>query len=63
MTALESFGGKLPMGCVRLTAEATLILAELLRQWEHTSGVRLSDQETIPRTTIGLGECPFSSGE
>lgn len=60
MDILDSFGGENPMGCVKLTAEASVILNDLLRELEHTKGVKIDGQSPLPSEKVELGRCPFS---
>ncbi|PKN67306.1 MAG: hypothetical protein CVU57_02890 [Deltaproteobacteria bacterium HGW-Deltaproteobacteria-15] len=60
MDILDSFGGENPMGCVKLTAEASVVLNDLLRELEHTKGVKIDGQSPLPREKVELGRCPFS---
>ena len=48
-----------PYGCVKLTASASAILADLLKEFEKE---KQSDIKTIccqPREKVELGQCPF----
>jgi C_GCAxxG_C_C family probable redox protein len=62
MDILDGFGGESPLSCVKLTAEASVILHALLRGLERSKGVRLDGQTHLPREKVGLGRCPFTPG-
>ncbi|MFH1911323.1 MAG: C-GCAxxG-C-C family protein [Pseudomonadota bacterium] len=50
-----------PLGCPKLTAEAALILADLLDDFEGKKAVRLDAYPSQPRYKVELGKCPFVS--
>ena len=62
MDILDGFGGENPLNCVKLTAEATVILHDLLRGLEQSNGVRLDGQTHLHREKVELGRCPFTPG-
>ncbi|MBI5969140.1 MAG: C_GCAxxG_C_C family protein [Deltaproteobacteria bacterium] len=51
-----------PLGCVKLTAEASVILADLLRDFEQQKGMGFDSYCCQPRNKKELGACPFSAG-
>lgn len=60
--AVAGFGGITQMNCVRLTAEAALILNDLLREFEQSNDLKLENRAILPREKVELGHCPFSTG-
>jgi len=50
------------LGCVKLTAETTVILANLLNEFGSNKGVDLDRYGTCPREKVQLGQCPFKAG-
>ena len=51
-----------PLGCVKLTAETSVILANLLNQFGSNKGIQLDEYSTQPREKVQLGQCPFKAG-
>jgi C_GCAxxG_C_C family probable redox protein len=51
-----------PLGCVKLTAETSVILADLLNQFGSKKGIHLDDYGSQPRERVELGRCPFKPG-
>ena len=51
-----------PIGCVKLTAETTVILANLLNEFGSEKGIGLDQYGTEPREKVQLGQCPFKAG-
>jgi C_GCAxxG_C_C family probable redox protein len=49
-----------PLGCVKLTANAAVILAELLNELGLKAGIDLNSFSVQPREKVALGHCPFS---
>jgi C_GCAxxG_C_C family probable redox protein len=62
MEILDGFGGESQMGCVKLTAEASVLLHDLMRELEHTKDVRLDGRTSLPREKVEPGRCPFKQG-
>jgi len=62
MDILDGFGGENPVNCVKLTAEASVILHDLLRGLERSKGTRLDGQTRLQREKVELGRCPFTPG-
>jgi len=52
-----------PLGCVKLTAETSVILANLLNQFGSDKGIQFDQYHSLPREKVGLGGCPFKAGE
>jgi len=50
------------VGCVKLTAETTVILANLLNEFGSNRGMDLDRYSTQPREKVQLGQCPFKAG-
>ena len=50
------------VGCVKLTAETTVILANLLNEFGSNRGMDLDRYSTQPRGKVQLGQCPFKAG-
>jgi len=50
------------MGCVKLTAEASVILANLLNEFGSNKGVDFDQYGARPREKVKLGQCPFKGG-
>jgi len=59
MDILDGMGGD-HMGCVKLTAEASVILNQLLKEAEKTKGLKFNGGSTLPREKVELGRCPFT---
>ena len=51
-----------PLGCVKLTAETSVILADLLNQFCSNKGIQFDDYGNQPREKVELGRCPFKAG-
>jgi len=51
-----------PLGCVKLTAESSVILANLLNEFGSNKGIDLDRYGTRPREKVQLGQCPFKAG-
>jgi arsenite methyltransferase len=51
-----------PLGCVKLTAETSVILANLLNQFGSSKGIPLDQYGSQPREKVQLGQCPFKAG-
>ena len=51
-----------PLGCVKLTAETTVILANLLNEFGSKKGIPLGEYSGRPREKVQLGQCPFKAG-
>lgn len=51
-----------PLGCVKLTAETSVLLANLLNQFGSNKGIPLDDYSRQPRDKVQLGQCPFKAG-
>jgi C_GCAxxG_C_C family probable redox protein len=50
------------LGCVKLTAETTVLLANLLNEFGSMKGMDLDRYATQPREKVQLGQCPFKGG-
>jgi arsenite methyltransferase len=50
------------MGCIKLTAETSVILANLLNEFGSNKGVDFDQYGTRPREKVQLGQCPFKGG-
>ena len=50
-----------PLGCVKLTAETTVILADLLNEFGLQAEVDAKIFSGQPRAKVELGQCPFSA--
>jgi hypothetical protein len=50
------------LGCVKLTAETSVILANLLNQFGSNKGIPIDDYGAQPRDKVQLGQCPFKPG-
>ena len=50
------------LGCVKLTAETSVILANLLNQFGSNRGIHLDQYGSQPREKVQLGQCPFKAG-
>ena len=60
---LEGFSQNGNQGnCVRLTAEATVMLADLLNEFEKKKEVDVQTFCCQPKDKVALGSCPFSPG-
>ena len=63
MTILDSFGEQqTPLDCVKLTAEAAVILADVLNDFRTKTDVTFDTYRFQPREKMGLGQCPFKAG-
>lgn len=51
-----------PLGCVKLTAEASVLLADLLKEFQVKKGLDYQAYRTQPRNKVELGRCPFQAG-
>jgi C_GCAxxG_C_C family probable redox protein len=51
-----------PLGCVKLTAETSVILANLLNQFGSNKGIHFDEYGSQPRDKLELGRCPFKPG-
>jgi arsenite methyltransferase len=51
-----------PLGCVKLTAETSVILANLLNEFGFEKGIDLDQYSTQAREKVQLGQCPFKAG-
>jgi len=51
-----------PLGCVKVTAETSVILANLLNQFGSNKGIQFDDYGAQPRDKVQLGQCPFKAG-
>ena len=51
-----------PLGCVKLTAEASEILADLLNDFQEKRGLECWTYRIQPRNKVDLGRCPFQEG-
>jgi C_GCAxxG_C_C family probable redox protein len=51
-----------PLGCVKLTAETSVILANLLNQIGSKKGIQYDEYGSQPREKVELGRCPFKPG-
>jgi len=51
-----------PLGCVKLTAETSVILANLLNQFGSNKGIQFDGYGAQPREKVELGQCPFKAG-
>jgi C_GCAxxG_C_C family probable redox protein len=62
-TILDSFSDQEnPIGCVQLTAEASVLLADLLKDFQAKRGLDCQAYNTQPRNKVELGHCPFQAG-
>jgi C_GCAxxG_C_C family probable redox protein len=59
-TILEGSGD--PLGCVTLTANAAVMLADLLNEFGLEKEIGLRTYSTQPRETVALGQCPYGAG-
>jgi C_GCAxxG_C_C family probable redox protein len=50
------------LGCVKLTAETTVLLANLLNEFGSKKGIDLDQYGAQPREKVQLGQCPFKAG-
>jgi C_GCAxxG_C_C family probable redox protein len=50
------------MGCVRVTADATVMVANMLKEFEEKNAVRVETACCQPRDKVELGSCPFNCG-
>ena len=51
-----------PLGCVKLTAETSVILANMLNQFGSNKGIQFDEYGSQPRDKVVLGQCPFKAG-
>jgi arsenite methyltransferase len=51
-----------PMGCVKLTAETSVILANMLNEFGSKKGMDFDQYSAQPREKVQLGQCPFKAG-
>lgn len=51
-----------PLGCVKLTAETSVILTNLLNQFGSNKGIHFDEYGSQPRDKLELGRCPFKPG-
>jgi C_GCAxxG_C_C family probable redox protein len=51
-----------PLGCVKLTAETSIMLANLLNEFGSQKGIPLDEYAGQPRKKVQLGQCPFKGG-
>jgi len=51
-----------PLGCVKLTAETSVMLASLLTEFGSKKGIPLDQYAGQPREKVQLGQCPFKAG-
>ena len=51
-----------PLGCVKLTAETSVILSNLLNQFGSNKEIHFDDYGSQPRDKVVLGQCPFKAG-
>jgi len=51
-----------PLGCVKLTAETSVILANLLNQFGSNKAIHFDDYGSQPKEKVQLGQCPFKAG-
>ena len=59
-TLLEGFNKQEnPYGCVKLTAAASIILAEILNEFEKEKQTDINTLCCQPREKVELGQCPF----
>jgi C_GCAxxG_C_C family probable redox protein len=62
-TILDSFSEQEnPMGCVKLTADTSVLLADLLKDFQVKKGLDYQAYRTQPRNKVELGLCPFQAG-
>jgi len=50
------------LGCVRVTAGATVMVANILKEFEEKNEVSIEAACCQPREKVELGSCPFSCG-
>jgi C_GCAxxG_C_C family probable redox protein len=63
MTILDGFGEQQsPSDCVKLTAEAAVILADVVNDFRTKTDVSFDSYRFQPREKITLGQCPFKAG-
>ncbi|MCJ7773314.1 MAG: C-GCAxxG-C-C family protein [Desulfobacterales bacterium] len=48
-----------PFGCVKLTASASIILADILTEFEKEKQIDINTLSCQPRDKVELGQCPF----
>jgi arsenite methyltransferase len=51
-----------PLGCVKLTAETSVLLANLLNEFGSNKGIHFDEYGDQPREKVELGQCPFKAG-
>jgi arsenite methyltransferase len=51
-----------PLGCVKVTAETSVILANMLNQFGSNKGIHFDEYGSQPREKVQLGQCPFKAG-
>jgi C_GCAxxG_C_C family probable redox protein len=51
-----------PLGCVKLTAETSVILANVLNEFGSKKGIDFDQHSAQPREKVQLGQCPFKAG-
>jgi C_GCAxxG_C_C family probable redox protein len=51
-----------PLGCVKLTAETSVLLANLLNQFGSNKKLHFDEYGSQPREKVRLGQCPFKPG-
>jgi C_GCAxxG_C_C family probable redox protein len=62
-TILDAFSAQEnPIGCVGLTAEASVILADLLKDFQEEKGLNYQAYRSRPRDQVEIGHCPFQAG-
>jgi hypothetical protein len=58
---LKGFGEEeYHQGCVKLTAEATVMLTEWMNEFGNERETSLNAVYSLPREKVSLGTCPFS---
>jgi C_GCAxxG_C_C family probable redox protein len=55
----ESFGDDGQMGCVRVTAETTVMVAKMVEMYEFETKSQVETIFSEPREKVELGICPF----
>lgn len=50
------------MGCVRVTAGATVMVSNMLKEFEDKNAISIEAACCQPRKKVQLGSCPFSCG-
>jgi C_GCAxxG_C_C family probable redox protein len=51
-----------PLGCVKLTAETSVILANVLNEFGSKKGMDFDQYRAQPREKVQVGQCPFKAG-